>query len=84
MIKLKNYQEKSLETLRSFLEFCRFEGVNSAYDKIQYQRYGDTNFKPFQPLSGRRCALCLFASTYGRRKDLAFCSYYCYCRQVFY
>ncbi len=52
MIKLKNYQEKSLETLRSFLGFCRFEGVNSAYDKIQYQRYGDTNFKPFQPLSG--------------------------------
>ena len=52
MIKLKNYQEKSLETLRSFLEFCHFEGVNSAYDKIQYQRYGDANFKPFQPLIG--------------------------------
>lgn len=51
MIKLKNYQEKSLETLRSFLEFCRFEGVNRAYDKIQYQRYGDANFKPFQPLT---------------------------------
>ena len=52
MIKLKKYQEKSLETLRSFLESCRFEGVNQAYDKAQYQRYGSADFRPFQPLSG--------------------------------
>ncbi len=52
MIRLKNYQEKSLETLSSFLESCRFETVNQAYDKTQYKCYYGANFKPFQPLSG--------------------------------
>lgn len=52
MIKLKKYQVKSLEILRSFLESARFEGVKAAYDKLQYQRYGNQNFKPFQPLNG--------------------------------
>jgi type III restriction enzyme len=52
MIKLKKYQDKSLEILRSFLESARFEGVKAAYDKLQYQRYGTQNFKPFQPLNG--------------------------------
>jgi type III restriction enzyme len=52
MIKLKNYQEKSLETLRRFLELCRYEGVNQAYDKVQYQRCSGANLKPFQPLNG--------------------------------
>jgi type III restriction enzyme len=52
MIKLKKYQDKSLEILRSFLELARFEGIKAAYDKLQYQRYGNQNFKPFQPLSG--------------------------------
>ncbi len=52
MIKLKKYQDKSLEILCSFLELARFEGVKAAYDKIQYQRYNHQNFKPFQPLSG--------------------------------
>ncbi|GDX36774.1 hypothetical protein LBMAG18_12850 [Alphaproteobacteria bacterium] len=52
MIKLKKYQDKSLEILRNFLESARFEGVKAAYDKLQSQRYGNQNFKPFQPLSG--------------------------------
>lgn len=52
MIRLKKYQDKSLEILRSFLESARFEGVKAAYDKLQYQRYGNQNFKPFQPLNG--------------------------------
>lgn len=52
MIKLKKYQDKSLEILRSFLESARFEGVKAAYDKLQYKRYGHQNFKPFQPLNG--------------------------------
>ena len=52
MMKLKNYQEKALEVLRTFLESCRFECVNQAYDRVQYQRYGGAHFKPFQPLNG--------------------------------
>ncbi|MEA0970610.1 putative restriction endonuclease subunit R [Candidatus Megaera venefica] len=50
MMKLKNYQEKALEVLRTFLESCRFEGVNKAYDKIQYERYNNNSYKPFQSL----------------------------------
>lgn len=52
MLKLKNYQEKSLEALRTFLESCRFAGVKQAYDTAQYKRYGHDHFKPFQPLNG--------------------------------
>ena len=52
MMKLKNYQTKSLETLRIFLELSRFEGVKAAYDKTQRQHHGHSNFKPFQPLNG--------------------------------
>jgi type III restriction enzyme len=52
MIRLKKYQEQSLETLKNFLEKARFEGAKSAYDKIQYQRCGNQNFRPFLPLAG--------------------------------
>ena len=43
MIKLKNYQEESIKILRTFLESCRFEGVNEAYNKIQTKRCGNAN-----------------------------------------
>lgn len=52
MIKLKKYQENTLKTLRSFLELARFEGAKTAYEKVQYQRYGNQNFKAYQPLNG--------------------------------
>ncbi len=52
MLKLKNYQEKALEVLRIFLETCRFDGVNQAYNKVQYGRYQHNKYKPFQPLNG--------------------------------
>ena len=52
MITLKKYQESSLEILRQYLELARFKGAKQAYDEVQYNRYGSTNFKPFQPLKG--------------------------------
>lgn len=52
MLKLKKYQERSLEILRKYLELARFEGGQKAYDKIQYERYNSSNYKPFQALAG--------------------------------
>ncbi|HRK98635.1 MAG TPA: DEAD/DEAH box helicase family protein [Alphaproteobacteria bacterium] len=52
MIKLKKYQESSLEILRQYLELARFKGAKQAYDEVQYNRYGSTNFKPHQALNG--------------------------------
>ena len=52
MIKLKKYQEKSLDILRSYLETARFRGARQAYDEIQYGRYRSDRFKPFHPLDG--------------------------------
>lgn len=52
MIKLKKYQESSLEILRQYLELARFKGAKQAYDEVQYNRYGSTHFKPYQPLKG--------------------------------
>lgn len=52
MIRLKKYQEKSLDILRSYLETARFKGAKQAYDEIQYGRYGSNRFKPFHPLDG--------------------------------
>lgn len=70
MLKLKNYQEKALEALRAFLEACRFDEVNQAYNKIQYQRCGGANFKPFQPLNGLSNTpyVCLRLPTGGGKK----------------
>ena len=52
MIRLKKYQEKSLDILRSYLETARFKGARQAYDEIQYGRYRSDRFKPFHPLDG--------------------------------
>ena len=52
MIKLKKYQEKSLDILRRYLETARFKGAKQAYDEIQYGRYRSDRFKPFHPLDG--------------------------------
>lgn len=51
-IKLKKYQEKSLEILKQYLELARFKGAKQAYDEVQYNRYNSSQFKPFQPLEG--------------------------------
>ncbi len=50
MIKLKNYQIKTLEILKEFLELSRFEGVNKAYEKIQAKRFQGNKFNPFNAL----------------------------------
>ena len=73
MIKLKKYQDKSLEILRSFLEGARFEGVKSAYEKLQYQRYGHSNFKAYQPLTGLEdiAYVCLRLPTGGGKTLLS-------------
>ena len=52
MIKLKQYQQGSLDVLKQYLEQSRFKDAKQAYDEIQRVRYGDTPFKPFDPLSG--------------------------------
>lgn len=52
MIKLKQYQEKCLEVLRSYLDLARLEGACQAYNSIQHNRYNSANFKPFRPLDG--------------------------------
>ena len=52
MIKLKKYQEESLNILRQYLETARFEDPKQAYEEIQRNRYQDTKFKQFQPLDG--------------------------------
>lgn len=50
MIKLKKYQERSLDILRQYLELARFKGTTQAYDEIQHKRYNSAKFKAFQPL----------------------------------
>lgn len=50
MFKLKEYQIKTLNTLEQFLEIARFKDAKQAYDEIQSAQYGNTDFKPFQPL----------------------------------
>lgn len=50
MFTLKEYQKKSLKILSDFLEIARFKDTKEAYDEIQYARYGNNDFKPFQPL----------------------------------
>jgi type III restriction enzyme len=52
MLKLKKYQEKTLDVLQHYLEQCRFAGAKQAYDTVQYERYNSTQFKPFNPLEG--------------------------------
>ena len=73
MIKLKNYQEESIKILRTFLESCRFEGVNEAYNKIQTKRCGNANFKPFQSLNGLENVpyICLRLPTGGGKTLLS-------------
>lgn len=50
MIKLKHYQEQTLQVLRQYLELARYNGAKAAYEAIQVQRYQSEPFKPFQPL----------------------------------
>ena len=50
MMKLKTYQENSLEVLRKYLEQARFFGAKAAYDAVQEQRLGTA--KPYQALKG--------------------------------
>ncbi len=52
MIKLKKYQEKSLDILRRYLEMARFKNSEQAYEEIQRSRYQHTEFKRFQSLDG--------------------------------
>ena len=52
MIKLKKYQEASLDILRRYLETARFKGPKEAYEEIQRSRYQDAEFKRFQFLDG--------------------------------
>lgn len=52
MIKLKKYQEGSLNILRQYLETARFKDPKQAYEEIQLNRYQDAKFKQFQPLEG--------------------------------
>ena len=52
MIKLKKYQQRSLDALKTYLEYARFTNAQKAYEQVQLERYGSNQFKPYQPLSG--------------------------------
>lgn len=52
MLKLKHYQEKSLEVLQSYLTQARFETAEMAYNSVQSERYKGEPFKPYQKLEG--------------------------------
>ena len=72
-MKLKKYQEKSLEVLRRYLELSRFKGAKEAYDEVQYDRYENHNFRHFQPLIGLEQVpyTCLRLPTGGGKTILA-------------
>ena len=73
MIKLKNYQQSSLNILRDFFESLRFENINDAYGKIQAKYYGDQRLKPYQPLKNLEHvpAVCLRLPTGGGKTLLS-------------
>ena len=73
MIKLKKYQEGSLDILRQYLETARFRGPKQAYEEIQRDRYQDTEFKQFQPLDGLKDIpyVCLRLPTGGGKTLLS-------------
>jgi hypothetical protein len=50
MLKLKKYQEKTLDVLQHYLEQCRFAGAKQAYDTVQAERYNAVGADCIRPL----------------------------------
>jgi len=73
MLQLKRYQEKSLEVLKKYLELARYKGAKQAYDEVQLERYGSSQFKNFQPIDGLADTpyVCLRLPTGGGKTLLA-------------
>jgi type III restriction enzyme len=50
-LKLKQYQEKTLDVLTNYLKESCLHGTEQAYKNVQFQRYASNPFKPYQALN---------------------------------
>lgn len=71
MFMLKNYQSRSLDALRSYLEHARFKGAEAAYRELQ--KNGVPDWRPYQPIPGMETVpfVCLRLPTGGGKTLLS-------------
>jgi type III restriction enzyme len=69
MFKLKNYQERTLEVLKNYLEQARFKSAEVAYNQLA----SELNLKPYKPLKNIEQVpfICLRLPTGGGKTFLS-------------
>lgn len=74
-IRLKNYQAKTLDVLKAYLEQARYSDAKTAYDTVLKEKLEMEHFRPYQPLPAKGEAdvpyVCLRLPTGGGKTLLS-------------